>query len=93
MSMDYEVMYDLNPNPYAFFSTAAGPDISDLVGQPGSVLDVYPDGSPMASEQSGIANAVGGGVDGLPPFFKRRDVKALIMLGVGLWMLHQHMRS
>lgn len=92
MAMDYEVMYDLNPDPYAFFSTAAGPDTSDLVGPPGGVLDVYPDGSPMAADQTGLANAVGSG-GGLPALWKRKDVRALGTLVIGVVMLHLHMVS
>lgn len=92
MAMDYDIMQDLAPDPYAFFSTAAGPDTSDLVGPPGAILDVYTDGSSIAASETGIANTVGAG-GGLPSFWKRRDIRYLIVLAIGLWMLNRHMKS
>jgi len=90
--LDSQLMQDLYPDPFEFFSTAAGPDMSDLVGPPPDVLDVYPNGTPMASAQSAIANSVGSGPS-LGPFWTRTDVKALAVLTLGLFMLHAHMRS
>ena len=80
--------FDGNPN--LFFATAAGPDISDLVGPPLGVLDVYGDGTPMAH----AAHASGGtGGGGSTAFYKRADVQSFAALLLGLWMIHRYARG
>ena len=84
-----------SPDPYNFFATAAGPDASDLYGPPGNVLDVYGDGTPVAMSESMVANNPGSGsaTTGIVGFIMRPDVKAFIVLGLGLVMLHRHMEA
>jgi hypothetical protein len=77
-------------DPYLFFSTAAGPDASDVFGPPQGALDLYADGSPVAGSESRIANAIGGGG---APFFARPDVHALALLIIGSVMVHLHMEA
>jgi len=77
-------------DPYTFFSTAAGPDASDIYGPPQSVLDVYADGSPVAGSESAIANSIGSGG---APFLRRPDVHALGLLILGAVMVHLHMEA
>ncbi len=69
-----------------YFSTAAGPDVSEIFGPPGNVLDVYADGSPIAGAEQQIAR--GSGVTG--PFWRRHDVHALAALVVGIFLIHQY---
>jgi len=69
-----------------YFSTAAGPDVSEIYGPPGNVLDVYADGSPIAGAEQQIAQ--GGGARG--PFWMRQDVHALAALVVGIFLIHQY---
>jgi hypothetical protein len=83
-------MNGLDPNPYAFFSTAAGPDAQDLFGPPQNVLDTYADGSPVAASESAIANSIGSGG---APFWARADVHALILMVAGAVMIHLHMEA
>lgn len=86
-------MVEMNGNgvdPYLFFSTAAGPDASDVFGPPQGVLDLYADGSPVAASESAIANSVGSGG---APFFMRQDVHALALLVLGAVMVHLHMEA
>lgn len=77
-------------DPYTFFSTAAGPDASDIYGPPQSALDLYADGSPVAASETAIANSIGSGG---APFFARADVHALILLVLGAVMVHLHMEA
>ncbi len=81
----------LQGNPNLWFSTAAGPDVSDLVGPPLGVLDVYGDGTPMAT--SAHAQAVGNGGGGATAFYMRADVQSFAVLLVGLWMIHRYARA
>ena len=78
-------------NPALFFSTAAGPDASDIYGPPQGALDLYADGTPMAASASAIANSVEG--SGGAPFFMRADVHALGLLVLGAVMVHLHMEA
>ena len=89
---EYDIMSDLNPSPYEFFSTAAGPDMTDLVGPPQGVLDVYADGSPLANEQT-QAGANAGTGNGPGSILSSPDLKALAILALGVVMLHLHMKS
>jgi len=84
-----------NPDPYNFFSTAAGPDSADLYGPPGNVLDVYGDGTPIAMSESVIANSPGNGMGsgGISGILNRPDVRAFAVLALGLVMLHLHMNA
>ncbi len=85
-----------DPDPYNFFATAAGPDAADLYGPPGNVLDVYGDGTPVSMSESMIANspgAGGAGGAGVIGFLNRPDVRAFIVLGIGLVLLHRHMEA
>lgn len=84
-------MVDMNPNPMYFFSTAAGPDASDLYGPPQSALDLYANGTPIASAQTAIANGIGNG--GRTAFWMRPDVHGLILLVTGAAMVHLHMEA
>lgn len=77
-------------DPYTFFSTAAGPDASDVYGPPQSALDLYADGSPVAGSESAIANAIGSGGAHI---WQRPDVHALILLVAGAVMVHLHMEA
>lgn len=77
-------------NPYLFFSTAAGPDASDIFGPPQSALDLYADGSPVASSESAIANSIGSGGC---PLWMRPDLHALGLLVLGAVMVHLHMEA
>lgn len=77
-------------DPYTFFSTAAGPDASDVYGPPQSALDLYADGSPVAASESAIANSIGSGG---ASFFMRSDVHALALLVLGAVMVHLHMEN
>lgn len=77
-------------DPYTFFSTAAGPDASDVYGPPQSALDLYADGSPVAGSESAIANNIGSGGGG---FLMRADVHSLILLIAGAVMVHLHMEA
>lgn len=77
-------------DPYLFFSTAAGPDASDVYGPPQSALDIYADGSPVAASESAIANSIGSGG---ASFFSRPDVHALAMLILGAVMIHLHQEA
>lgn len=83
-------MNDGTVNPYLFFSTAAGPDASDIYGPPQSALDLYADGSPVAASESAIANNLGSGGG---PFWMRGDVHALALLVLGAVMVHIHMEA
>lgn len=80
----------MSANPMYFFSTAAGPDASDLYGPPQGALDLYSDGTPMAASQTAIANSVGSGG---APFWARADFHALLLMTVGAVMVHLHMES
>lgn len=77
-------------DPVYFFSTAAGPDAQDLYGPPQSALDLYANGTPMASAQSAIANSVGSGG---APFWARADVHAFVLMLLGAAMVHWHMEA
>lgn len=79
-----------SPNPYQFFSTAAGPDMLDLYGPPQNTLDMYANGSPVASSEAAIANAIGSGG---APFWARADVHALALMVLGAVMIHLHMEA
>lgn len=86
-------MVEMNGNgvdPYTFFSTAAGPDMSDVYGPPQSALDLYADGSPVAGSETAIANSIGSGG---APFWARGDVHALALMILGAVMVHLHMES
>lgn len=93
LNSEWGIMGDLAPDPYNFFSTAAGPDPSDLIGPPQNALDVYGDGSPMAAyqAQAGADKAMGGAGGG--SFLGRPDVKAFVLLVIGVFMLHAHMKA
>jgi len=82
-----------NANPNLYFATAAGPDVSDLVGPPLGVLDVYGDGTPMARAASQQASAVGKGAGGSTAFYKRADVQSFAILLLGAWMIHRYARG
>lgn len=77
-------------DPYLFFSTAAGPDASDVYGPPQGTLDLYADGTPVASSESAIANSIGSGG---APFLMRGDVHALALMILGAVMIHLHMEA
>ena len=81
-----------NADPYLFFSTAAGPDASDLYGPPQGALDLYADGSPIAASQSAIANSIGAG-DGSAPWYARADMHALLLMFAGAAMVYLHMEA
>ena len=83
---------DFGPNPYAFFGTAAGPDISDLAGPPGDILDTYVDGTPMEYASSALSNRSGGGPVHTS-FLHRGDLHALILTVIGAWMIHRYTRA
>lgn len=80
-----------SPDPIAFFDTASGPLMSDIVGPPLDVLDTYTDGTPIAEAQSSIASAVGGGKH--TSFLHRGDVQALAITLVGAFMLHAYLSA
>ena len=82
--------YNANPNPNLYFSTAAGPDVSDLVGPPLGVLDVYGDGTPLARAQ---APSMAHGSGGSTPFYRRADVQSFAVLLLGAWMIHRYARG
>lgn len=67
-----------------YFATAAGPDVSDILGPPDNVLDIYADGSPISMSEQTIA----AGGPGNLPFFARGDVHALLLLVAGCVMIH-----
>lgn len=95
MAIFNDLYEDTGSNPYAFFSTAAGPDTSDLYGPPMNVLDTYLDGTPVAQSEQYLQNAApsGSGTFGLRGFFARADVKAALVFAAGVTMLHLHMNS
>ena len=74
------------PDPLEYFTTAAGPSVSDVAGPPLSVLDSYADGTPIAAAQSAAANAVGGATH--TRWFHRGDVQAFAILAAGAVLIH-----
>lgn len=85
---DSAMMSGLAADPDHFFSTAAGPNASDIYGPPQSALDLYANGAPVAAAESATANAMTGG--GTCPVWKRPDVHAAILLIAGAVMIHLH---
>lgn len=80
------------PDPMAYFDTASGPLLSDVVGPPLDVLDTYTDGTPFAQAQSSIASATGtGGVH--TNFLHRGDVQALGITILGAIGLHLYLAA
>lgn len=81
-------MYDdlFSPDPMEYFSTAAGPNATDIVGPPLSVLDTYADGTPVGAAQQAVANGVGGGKHS--HWWHRGDVQALGIMVAGAALIH-----
>lgn len=69
-----------------YFSTVAGPNATDLVGPPLSVLDTYADGTPIGAAQQTIANSVGAGRHS--HWWHRGDVHALAFMVGGAALIH-----
>lgn len=83
---------DLSAMPFTYFSTAAGPDSSDLFGPPGSILDTYGDGTPLAVDEAAISGAgVGGAAP--TPFFLRADVVGLVAAVVGGFLVYKYLEA
>lgn len=76
--------------PDLFFSTAAGPDVSDIIGPPQGVLDVYADGSPISQAESTISQSGGGGAFN---WWQRGDVHALIIGAIGVALIHAYTQN
>ena len=74
------------PDPMEYFATVAGPSATDVVGPPLSVLDTYPDGTPVGAAQQAIANGVGGGMH--TRFWHRGDVQAFAVMVAGAVLIH-----
>lgn len=74
-----------SPDVAQFFATSAGPDVSDLIGPPLSVFDMYGDGTPVDSAQSAVAS--GGGK---LAWYQRPDIHGAILLGIGAVMIHMY---
>lgn len=78
----------LSVNPNLFFSTAAGPNASDIYGPPPDVLDIWANGMPVSAAQENVSN-MGGGLIGCP-WYMRRDMHSLLFIGVGAFMIWLH---
>lgn len=76
-------MFD--PDPYGYFDSVAGPSIDSIAGPSGSVLDTFPDGTPVAEAQSAVANGVGGG-HRYP--WQRGDVQAALIMVAGAGLVY-----
>lgn len=80
----------LEPDPYGYAASAAGPALDDLIGPPGNVLDIYPDGTPMDVAMSGAdagPSRVSGARRGVVGFLMRGDVHAFLLMILGGWMI------
>lgn len=75
-----------SPDPMEYFTTAAGPSLSQIAGPPLDVLDTYADGTPIATAQAAAANGIGGGQHST--WLHRGDVQALAILAAGAVLIH-----
>lgn len=75
-----------SPDPMEYFTSAAGPSLSDVAGPPLDVLDTYADGTPVAHAQQAAANGVGGGSH--TRFWHRGDVQAAAIMVAGAALIH-----
>jgi len=86
----YAIM-GMQPDPYGYAATASGPAVDELIGPPGDVLDIFPDGTPMDSASAAIAagpsRATAASRGGIMGFFMRGDVHALALMILGGWMV------
>ena len=82
----YEDMFEPDPNEY--FSSVAGPSLTDVVGPPLSVLDTYADGTPIGAAQQAVANSVGDGRHS--HWWHRGDVQALGIMLAGALLIHAY---
>lgn len=85
----YQDLFD--GDPQAYFDSAAGPLLTDVVGPPLDVLDTFTDGSPIAQAQETVASGVGGGVHKYP--WQRGDVQALGLAVLGAVLIHGYLVS
>jgi hypothetical protein len=87
-------MLDWNPQmaPLTFFSTAAGPSISDLVGPGAGVLNIFPDGEQIGAAETQLANGTGTGGAG-KQWWRRADFHALLALIIGGAMIHAYTKG
>lgn len=91
--IEYDLYAATESNPYAFFDTAAGPDVSDIYGPPMNALDTFLDGSPVAMSEQYLQNQTPMGSGGMSSWLRRPDVHSFIVLAIGLTMLHLHMKA
>lgn len=82
-------MFD--PNPQAWFDSAAGPLMSDIAGPPLDVLDTFTDGTPIAEAGQAVASGIGGGRH--KHFWQRGDVQAAALTFVGAAMIHAYLAA
>lgn len=75
------------PDPFGYAATASGPAVDDLIGPPGSILDIYYDGTPVEAGVSQAAQSNGTKRGGVVGFLMRGDVHALAIAVVGGWMI------
>lgn len=80
-----------SPDADMYFSSVAGPTITDIAGPPLSVLDTFADGTPVAEAQARVANSIGGGAHA--HWWCRGDVQAFGLTLLGAAMIHAYSNS